>query len=94
MHVADYKAGFVETLVHHMEDLPITDKHKKRVAFKDRITMLNFLRDNLINLPRDAFEDFDTAIISVGLLVYSTYDSLAAFGQSNPVTVVDVSSNI
>lgn len=66
MHVADYKAGFVETLVHHMEDLPITDKHKKRVAFKDRIAMLNFLRDNLINLPREALEDFDNAIVNVG----------------------------
>ncbi|KAM3304311.1 hypothetical protein P3S67_015343 [Capsicum chacoense] len=72
-YVADYKAGFVETLVHHLEVLPITDKHKKMVAFKDRNTMLNFLRANLINLPRETLEDFDTALINVGLLVYSSF---------------------
>ncbi|PHT33722.1 hypothetical protein CQW23_25522 [Capsicum baccatum] len=72
-YVADYKASFVETLVHHLEVLPITDKHKKMVAFKDRNTMLNFLRANLINLPRETLEDFDTALINVGLLVYSSF---------------------
>ncbi|KAM3203328.1 putative late blight resistance protein R1B-16 [Capsicum annuum] len=72
-YVADYKAGFVETLVHHLEVLPITDKHKKVVAFKDRNTMLNFLRANLINLPREALKDLDAAIIDAGLLVYSSF---------------------
>ncbi|XP_055809523.1 putative late blight resistance protein homolog R1B-16 [Solanum dulcamara] len=92
-HVADYKAGFVETLVHHMEELrPITDKHKERVSFKDRITMLNFLRTNLINLPREALEDFDTAIINVGLLVYSTFD-IVAVRELNQVPVLDFSGD-
>ncbi|KAH0674883.1 hypothetical protein KY285_022684 [Solanum tuberosum] len=87
-------AGFVETLVHHMEVLrPITDNHMKdtAVAFKDQITMLNFLRDNLINLPREALEDFDTAIINVGLLLYSMFDSVA---ESNQVPVLDFSGDI
>uniref|UniRef100_A0A3Q7IGE1 NB-ARC domain-containing protein n=1 Tax=Solanum lycopersicum TaxID=4081 RepID=A0A3Q7IGE1_SOLLC len=76
------------TLVHHMELLcPITDNHKDKVAFKDRIIMLNFLRENLINLPREALEDFDTAIINVGLLVYSIC-------ESKPSAVVDFLGDI
>lgn len=78
------------TLVHHMELLcPITDNHKDKVAFKDRIIMLNFLRENLINLPREALEDFDTAIINVGLLVYSMYDSVdASVANQNQVQLL------
>ncbi|KAH0674882.1 hypothetical protein KY285_022683 [Solanum tuberosum] len=90
-HVAHYKAAFLETLVHHMEVLcPITHNHKDTVAFKDRITMLNFLRDNLINLPREALEDFDTAIINVGILVYSTFDS----PELNQVPVLDIQNHL
>ncbi|MCE3216597.1 hypothetical protein HAX54_007096 [Datura stramonium] len=94
--VADYESGFVETLVHHLEELP---KHKEIVAFKDQMTMLNLLRANLINLPREALEDFDTAIIDAGLLVYSLYDSMEekedrSVGESNPVPVLDLSGDI
>ncbi|MCD7456834.1 hypothetical protein HAX54_033317 [Datura stramonium] len=38
--------------------------------------MINFLRANLINLPREALKDLDTAIIDAGVLVYSLYDSV------------------
>ncbi|CAN4124555.1 unnamed protein product [Withania somnifera] len=98
-HVADYKSGFVETLVHHLEELPIPDKHKETVAFKDRITMLKFLRTNLIILPRETLEDFDTAIINVGLLVYWMYDSVeekedVVVGELNQGTVLDFSGDI
>ncbi|XP_004239469.2 putative late blight resistance protein homolog R1B-16 [Solanum lycopersicum] len=95
VHAADYKAGFVETLVHHMEVLrPIIHKHEKGVAFKDQITMLNFLRDNLINLPREAVEDFDTGIINVGLLVYSVFKSVALGKSKRLVPVLDFSGDI
>ncbi|MCD7456832.1 hypothetical protein HAX54_033315 [Datura stramonium] len=68
-------------------------------AFKDQMTMLNLLRANLINLPREALEDFDTAIIDAGLLVYSLYDSMEekedrSVGESNPVPVLDLSGDI
>ncbi|CAN4124543.1 unnamed protein product [Withania somnifera] len=61
--------------------------------------MLNFLRTNLINLPRETLEDFDTAIINVGLLVYWMYDSVeekedVAVGELNQVTVLDFSGDI
>ncbi|KAK4715840.1 hypothetical protein R3W88_014178 [Solanum pinnatisectum] len=90
-HVSDYKYGFVETLVHHLKVLPVT--------FKDQMPMLNFLRDNLINLPREAFKDLDTAIIDAGLLVYSLYDRVEekedmAVGESNQVPVLDFSGDI
>ncbi|XP_047261457.1 putative late blight resistance protein homolog R1B-16 [Capsicum annuum] len=62
---AAYKAGFVETLVHFLEELPIT--------FKDHMAMLNYLKANLINLPREALKDLDAAIIDAGLLVYSSF---------------------
>ncbi|KAM3203331.1 hypothetical protein P3L10_030957 [Capsicum annuum] len=62
---AAYKAGFVETLVHCLEELPIT--------FKDHMAMLNYLKANLINLPREALKDLDAAIIDAGLLVYSSF---------------------
>ncbi|KAL3336503.1 hypothetical protein AABB24_029245, partial [Solanum stoloniferum] len=71
-----------------------TDNHMKDtvVAFKDQITiLLNFLRYNLINLPREALEDFDTAIKNVGLLLYSMIDSVV---ESNQVPVLDFSGDI
>ncbi|XP_055809988.1 putative late blight resistance protein homolog R1B-16 [Solanum dulcamara] len=90
-HVADYKYGFVETLVHHLEELPIT--------FKDQMPMLNDLRVSLINLPREALKDLDTAIIDAGLLIYSLYDSVEekedmAVGELNQVPVLHFSGDI
>lgn len=70
-HVAIYEAGLVETLEHCLEDL------SEIVAFKDQRVILheilNFLRANLINPPREVLEDFGTAIIDIGLLVCSLY---------------------
>ncbi|KAH0674884.1 hypothetical protein KY285_022685 [Solanum tuberosum] len=87
-HVANYEAGCVETLVHCLEDLA---KHKEIVAFKDQRAilqeMLNFLTDNLINPPREVLEDFDTAIIDIGLLVCSLYERVKE-------NVLDFSGNI
>ncbi|XP_055809994.1 putative late blight resistance protein homolog R1B-16 [Solanum dulcamara] len=90
-HVADYKYGFVETLVHHLEELPIT--------FKDQMPMLSDLRVSLINLPRNALKDLDTAIIDAGLLIYSLYDSVEekediAVGDLNQVPVLHFSGDI
>ncbi|WMV27930.1 hypothetical protein MTR67_021315 [Solanum verrucosum] len=60
---------------------------------------LIFLRDNLINLPREVLEDLDTTIIDIGLLVYSLYESVEekedmSVGELNQVTVLDFSGNI
>ncbi|XP_055809990.1 putative late blight resistance protein homolog R1B-16 isoform X2 [Solanum dulcamara] len=90
-HVADYKYGFLETLVHHLEELPIT--------FKDQMPMLNDLRVSLINLPREALKDLDTAIIDAGLLIYSLYDNVEekedmAVGELNQVPVLHFSGDI
>ncbi|KAK4715150.1 hypothetical protein R3W88_013488 [Solanum pinnatisectum] len=96
-HIANHEAGFVETLIHYL------DEHKEIVAFKDQRAilqeMLIFLRDNLINLPRDVLEDLDTTIIDIGLLVYSLYESVEEkedipVGELNQVTVLDFSGNI
>ncbi|KAM3304317.1 putative late blight resistance protein R1B-16 [Capsicum chacoense] len=89
--VAAYKAGFVETLVHCLEELPIT--------FKDHMAMLNYLKANLINLPREALKDLDAAIIDAGLLVYSLYGSVEekeemVVVELNQVPVLDLSSDI
>lgn len=93
-HATDYRAGFSETLIHHMEVLhPITQKYKGIEAFKDRITMINFFRANLINPPILALEDFDIAIINLGILLYSMDDSVAAVGELNQVTGVDIQSS-
>ncbi|MCD7473068.1 hypothetical protein HAX54_014653, partial [Datura stramonium] len=101
--IAHCEAGFVETLIHSLEELPTVRKHKVSVALEDQKAilqeMLNFLRANLINLLKEALEDFDTIIIDVGLLVYSLYDSMEekediVVGEFNQVPVLDFSGNI
>ncbi|MCD7456842.1 hypothetical protein HAX54_033325 [Datura stramonium] len=100
---ADYKSDFVETLIHHLEELTITGKPNEIVAFKDQTAilqeMLNFLRANLINLPREFLKDFDTAIVDIGLLLYLLYESVGenedmAVGKLYQVPVLDFSDNI
>ncbi|KAF3639997.1 hypothetical protein FXO38_22347 [Capsicum annuum] len=80
--VADYKSAFVETLIHYLQMLLIT--------FKDQMTLSGFLRANLIILQREALKDLDTAIIDVGILVFSVYDRV----EEKEDMVVDVLSSI
>ncbi|CAN4124546.1 unnamed protein product [Withania somnifera] len=68
-HVADYKSGLVEILVHHLEELVITGKPNEIVALKDRRPILSIYQEK-------SFEDFDTAVIDIGLLFYSLYESM------------------
>nr|AAU93590.2 Late blight resistance protein, putative [Solanum demissum] len=82
VYVAEIEAGFVETLIHNMEEIRSIST-LSRIEFLNHqmatlVEMLKFLRANLIHLPILGLEfhlqDIDTVIIDVGLLVYSLYD--------------------
>ncbi|KAG5604143.1 hypothetical protein H5410_025635 [Solanum commersonii] len=84
VYVAEIEAGFVETLIHNMEEIRRSISTLSRIEFLNHqmatlVEMLKFLRANLIHLPILGLEfhlkDIDTVIIDVGLLVYSLYDS-------------------
>ncbi|MCD9643370.1 hypothetical protein HAX54_030819 [Datura stramonium] len=101
--IAHCEAGFVETLIHSLEELPTVRKHKVSVALEDQKAilqeMLNFLRANLINLLKEALEDFDTIIIDVGfsLLVVRQHGGKGRYscgGVCIQVPVLDFSGNI
>ncbi|KAJ8547985.1 hypothetical protein K7X08_021221 [Anisodus acutangulus] len=78
-HIADCEAGFLEALVHSLEELPTTGEHKAIVALTEdqKVNlqeMLKLLLANLLNLPIEDLklhlQDIDVALIDVGLLVY------------------------
>ncbi|MCD7456843.1 hypothetical protein HAX54_033326 [Datura stramonium] len=76
-YVVDCEVGFVETLLHNLEKLPISNNCKETKAILQE--MCNYLRINLINLPIQVTElhlrDIDSVIVDVGVLVYSLTDS-------------------
>ncbi|XP_016490753.1 putative late blight resistance protein homolog R1B-23 [Nicotiana tabacum] len=103
----DTEASFLETILHNLADLPTNNNSSQRVALKDHLAilqeMLNLLRANIIHVPIQDLEFLpviDTAIIDVGLLVYSLYRGEeeekedVAPGEVNPEQVLDLSGNI
>ncbi|KAH0753951.1 hypothetical protein KY290_024221 [Solanum tuberosum] len=83
VYVAEIESGFVETLIHNLEEIRRIST-LSRIEFLNHqmatlVEMLKFLRASLIHLPTLDLEfhlkDIDTVIIDVGLLIYSLYDS-------------------
>ncbi|XP_019266467.1 PREDICTED: putative late blight resistance protein homolog R1A-3 isoform X2 [Nicotiana attenuata] len=64
-YVVDCEVGFVETLLHNLEELPFI---LNGIEIKE---MLNFLRALLVQVPEFSLQDIDSVIIDAGLLVYS-----------------------
>ncbi|XP_070015888.1 putative late blight resistance protein homolog R1B-23 [Nicotiana sylvestris] len=72
-YAVDCEVGFLETLLHILEELPISgDCIAKKATLQE---MLNFLRTNLKDLPTTALEfhlqHIDSVIVDAGILVYS-----------------------
>ncbi|MCD9643371.1 hypothetical protein HAX54_030820 [Datura stramonium] len=91
-YIVDCEAGFVDTLLHSMEELSISSNF---IAVKETLQeMLNILRSNIINLPVHALvfdlQHIKSVIVDAGLLVYS----LTVEGETNQALVHDFSSKI
>ncbi|XP_033513326.1 late blight resistance protein R1-A-like [Nicotiana tomentosiformis] len=83
-HVADCEAGFVETLQHNLNELPIINNPIRIAAWNDQIATLhemlslfitNFIRNLSLQVLDFHFRDIDTVMVDVGLLIYSLYDN-------------------
>nr|XP_009777063.1 PREDICTED: putative late blight resistance protein homolog R1B-23 isoform X2 [Nicotiana sylvestris] len=65
-YVVDCEVGFVETLLHNLEELPFI---LSGIEIKE---MLNFLRAHLLTQALEFhFQDIDSVIVDAGILVYS-----------------------
>nr|XP_009603727.2 late blight resistance protein R1-A-like [Nicotiana tomentosiformis] len=97
-YVVDCEVGFLETLLHNLEELPISSNN---VAIKKLQEMLSFLRDNLTKLQalEFHFQDIDSVIVDAGLPVYSLIvkekeKEGTAVGETNNVLVLDLQGKI
>ncbi|MCD7456809.1 hypothetical protein HAX54_033292 [Datura stramonium] len=76
-HVFDCEVGFLESLRHTLEELPIASNC---IAIKAKLQeTLNFFGAILVNLPTQVLEfhiqDIDSVIVDAGLLVFSLNDN-------------------
>ncbi|XP_059315923.1 putative late blight resistance protein homolog R1C-3 [Lycium ferocissimum] len=101
VYAAEIEAGFLEILIHYLEELRTTSSLSRIDYLNHQMTtleeMLKLLRANLIHLPIQGLEfhlqDIDIVIVDVGLLVYSLYDSEEQ-EEANQTLFLDLPKNI